>query len=687
MEPGYFRIIYLLEMIVLCVLILYAWSNHHVNRKIKHSFVAMCVSLIIWSFCVFMITISDSKSSIWFWHEAKYLGILPLPSVFLIFALRYARKEHFINRALKSVLVIIPALFFITILVDPLFHFFRVSHEIVQTPDFVSIQTVNGLGFWLNTAYTYFILFIVVVLLIMRFRELPKGYKGQPLLIITAMTIQAAVNASFVFNLFGNISDPSALTFCLTALMTFWGIFYFPASDIIPIARSLVVEDMNALLFVKDYNGYLVDSNKLAREAIKRIGYSMNSVKFDDVLAKFIKARSVTTSYSNGRKIFRVPKNDHINYFTFEETDILKNKRKYGSIVMIHNVTKEQNYIQTLEKMAQRDALTGLYHRTYFETIISDYPKEKKVPITFFYGGINSFKIVNESFGSEVGDKILVEVAKKLELIALSDMTIARTGGDEFCLLVANMKADEADQFCQKIENEIHEVSVENVNITISFGHATISDSSVSMQLAFSEAMKKMYRKKLNDLQSSRSSLINSLKIALEQSDLETKAHADRTEELAILLGKKIGLNDSQLNDLSMLSSLHDLGKIAIPDAILLKPSKLTDEEFEVIKTHPQKGYVIALASPELVHIADGILHHHERWDGRGYPDGLKGEEISVEARIICLVDAFDVMTNERPYKKAMTHDEAIAELVRCRGTQFDPTLVDYLIETLNQET
>ncbi|WDU82776.1 HD-GYP domain-containing protein [Caloramator sp. Dgby_cultured_2] len=126
---------------------------------------------------------------------------------------------------------------------------------------------------------------------------------------------------------------------------------------------------------------------------------------------------------------------------------------------------------------------------------------------------------------------------------------------------------------------------------------------------------------------------------------------------------------------------MHDLGKVAISDDILNKREPLTDEEWEILKSHPEKGYRIAVSSPELAGIADLILKHHERWDGKGYPLGLKGEEIPVECRILAVVDAYDAMTNSRPYNIVKTHEEAIEEIKRCSGTQFDPKIANVFLE------
>jgi len=184
-----------------------------------------------------------------------------------------------------------------------------------------------------------------------------------------------------------------------------------------------------------------------------------------------------------------------------------------------------------------------------------------------------------------------------------------------------------------------------------------------------------------------RSQMVNTLLLTLAEKDHISGGHASRLQELALKLGRRMGINSSQLVDLSLFAQVHDLGKVGIPDRILFKPGKLTQEEWEVMKLHPEKGYRIAISSQDLSTVADLILRHHERWDGKGYPLGLEKTEIPIECRILSILDAYDAMTNDRPYSKARSHSEALKEIERCAGTQFDPQIVEEFIKMLNGGT
>jgi HD-GYP domain-containing protein (c-di-GMP phosphodiesterase class II) len=170
---------------------------------------------------------------------------------------------------------------------------------------------------------------------------------------------------------------------------------------------------------------------------------------------------------------------------------------------------------------------------------------------------------------------------------------------------------------------------------------------------------------------------------ALEERDFITSGHAHRLEDLCVRLGRQVKLSSSQLSDLNLLAQVHDLGKVGIPDNILFKPGPLNDQEWEIMQQHPEKGYRIAQSTSDLAGIADLILKHHERWDGKGYPLGLAGDEIPIECRILAIADSFDAMTNDRPYRKAISVEESLEELKQCAGSQFDPELVDIFVHMM----
>jgi len=195
-----------------------------------------------------------------------------------------------------------------------------------------------------------------------------------------------------------------------------------------------------------------------------------------------------------------------------------------------------------------------------------------------------------------------------------------------------------------------------------------------------------MYRKKLLEHNTTHSSIINSIQATMHESRNGTEEHSDRMIKLSIELGSALGLSDEQLLELDLLSRLHDIGKICIDERILSKPGKLTEAEWAKVKQHPEVGYKIAQASAELVRISKLILCHHERWDGNGYPQGLSGVNIPLLSRIIAIIDAYDAMTQDRPYRKAMPKESAISEIIDNADKQFDPEIARIFVEQVLHE-
>lgn len=192
-----------------------------------------------------------------------------------------------------------------------------------------------------------------------------------------------------------------------------------------------------------------------------------------------------------------------------------------------------------------------------------------------------------------------------------------------------------------------------------------------------------MYRNKLMERASSRHDILSSLEQSLRETSHETEEHAERMRQMAVAMGLSLGLQDDQVNELALLAALHDIGKIAIPRHVLEKQGRLSPSEWEMVKRHPEIGYRIAMSINYLAPIAESILAHHERWDGTGYPQGLKGEDIPLNARIVSVVDAFDAMTSERAYRKKLDYGLAAREMAHCAGTQFDPRLVEVFLANL----
>ncbi|WP_320129375.1 HD domain-containing phosphohydrolase [uncultured Sphaerochaeta sp.] len=340
---------------------------------------------------------------------------------------------------------------------------------------------------------------------------------------------------------------------------------------------------------------------------------------------------------------------------------------------------------EEISYISYHDFLTGLFNRIYFEQEKKRLEASDQLPISIIMGDINGLKLVNDGFGHSKGDELLVEISRILKSCCRKEDIISRIGGDEFGIILPQTDTSSAQLVCNRISDTCNKYALKGSSIcpSISLGHATKNMRSETLDSIFMTAEENMARHKLLERKSIHSSIIASIKAIMFEKSQETEEHAERMVQLSKSIGMAMSLSEKQLNELELLSTLHDIGKMGVSAEILSKPGKLSDKEWVEIRKHPEVGFRIAQATPELVPIADFILYHHERWDGRGYPHGLRGEKIPLLSRIVSIVDAFDAMTNDRAYRLAMTKEKAIEEIKINSGTQFDPKVSRVFIENV----
>ena len=264
---------------------------------------------------------------------------------------------------------------------------------------------------------------------------------------------------------------------------------------------------------------------------------------------------------------------------------------------------------------------------------------------------------------------------------AEEDDIIARLGGDEFVILLPKTDAYETQQIIKRISDLALIEKVGAIDISISFGYETKNTEEEIIEEIFKKAEDHMYKKKLFESPSMRGKTISAIIKTLHEKNKREEQHSHRVSELCKSMGESLRLPEDEIQELKTVGLLHDIGKIAIDENILNKPGKLTEEEWEEIKRHPEIGYRILSTVNDMSQMAEYVLAHHERWDGKGYPKGLKGEEIPFVSRIIAIVDTYDAMTSERSYRSALPEEVAVAELQKNAGIQFDPELVGIFIE------
>lgn len=352
-----------------------------------------------------------------------------------------------------------------------------------------------------------------------------------------------------------------------------------------------------------------------------------------------------------------------------------------GIVMVFRDVTDKKIKQDEILYLSYHDSLTTLYNRRYIEEKIKQIEEIESYPLSIILGDINGLKMVNDVLGHYEGDRFLVEASRILMESCRESDIVARWGGDEFLILLPNANAAEAEMICENINKKCVELTSINIKLSISLGYAVRKNDTEEITRTINTAEEVMYTQKMLNSRSYRHSILESFRKTLFEKSHETEEHANRLMLLSKRMGETMNLPQTTLQELELLGVLHDIGKIGVPDSILNKPGKLNEEEWVIMKRHSEIGSRITQSVPEFVRISDYILYHHERWDGKGYPKGLKGEEIPIQSRILSIVDAYDAMTSDRPYHKAMTHEDSVQELVENAGTQFDPDLVELFIK------
>lgn len=363
----------------------------------------------------------------------------------------------------------------------------------------------------------------------------------------------------------------------------------------------------------------------------------------------------------------------------------------YGQLAAIEQEVRQQ-YDKLLEAekelayLSYHDQLTGLYNRRFFDVELERLDVPRNLPLSIIMADVNGLKLINDSFGHEAGDQLLINIAKVMKEGFREDDIIARLSGDEFVAILPNTSEKEAESIIGRIihlskDDKYSEQRLLSMELSIAFGIGTKTSEDTEMKDVFKVAEAKMYAQKIFEGQRMRSKAVGIMISGLHEKCPGENEHSNNVGVLSEKLGIELGFDKDRARELKTLGYLHDIGKIAISKSILNKTGELDPSEVKEVRKHPEIGYRILSTVNELVKMADHVLYHHERYDGEGYPKGLKGDEIPIEARIIAITEAYDTMSRDKPYARALREEEIIKELVNNAGSQFDPYLVKIFIE------
>lgn len=388
-------------------------------------------------------------------------------------------------------------------------------------------------------------------------------------------------------------------------------------------------------------------------------------------------------AHKNGKSKFEwwYQRNDG-NVFPVEImlTSILLHGKKVFH-ALCRDISERNKMEQQLEYLSYHDQLTGLFNRRYFEEELKRLDVKRNFPLSIAMADVNGLKLINDSFGHAVGDQLLKKVAEVMTRGCRAEEIIARLGGDEFVILLPKTDIRETERIVKRVKDLALNEKIGSIDISVSFGWETKNNEEEKIEDILKKAEDYMYKKKLFESPSMRGKTINAIIKAFHEKNKREEQHSHRVSILCESIGQALSLPEGKIEELKTVGLLHDIGKIAIEESILNKPGKLTVDEWEEVKRHPEKGYRILSTVNDMSEMAEYVLCHHERWDGSGYPKCLKDEEIPLQSRIIAVADAYDAMTSERSYRSALPETIAIEELQKNAGLQFDPEVVKVFIE------
>ncbi|HEY9857399.1 MAG TPA: diguanylate cyclase [Stenomitos sp.] len=400
-----------------------------------------------------------------------------------------------------------------------------------------------------------------------------------------------------------------------------------------------------------------------------------------------------------------------------QEADEAQTQAKAAHEQQMEMALRLYDLYEEAQNQAITDGLTGLATHAFFQQRLAQEMSESfryHHPLSFIIFDLDHFKPINDTYGHQAGDIVLKEASAMLKAKVRTSDLVARYGGEEFAIILPQTTEEDAYNLAERLRQELEQMEIQinadrKLKVTASIGLASRGENDATPKELIKRADMALYAAKnggrnrvvraqgpaaeaVNAIGAPRKgsqemflALARALSAAIEARSPMLHGHSEAVGELALRMGKALGLHPDKQEALMIAGMLHDVGMLAVPEAVILKPSALNDEEWAQMKSHPQAGVAILSRFSTFAGLREAVLYHHERWDGRGYPEGLKGEGIPMGARILAVCDAYDAMIRgDYAYGMGVPEKEAAAEIQRCAGTQFDPQLVDLFLGVLS---
>ena len=597
------------------------------------------------------------------------------------------RKTMFLRSAIDLIAVLDSLVMLVNIFQEIAVHYVRretlISHYAYQMKPL----------YYAHLGFTYLLVLVCLAILIHKSLKTPREYRHQYLLIVMAIGVVVLVNAVFLYpedlTKSYTLVDYSIIGYSVGLYLMYWAAFEYREKNMPRELSMTVFENIDQGIVLFDYEDKLI----------------MRNEKADRIFQDFRFRRSLKRQEFTA--LCGLPE-EPTDRDTFRVQCELPDKNLTPIQCSFRRIRGQQeqvtgNLYVFSELSDDNDMLTGFQRWQSFRKFILENPYHFSQHAAVAIFDIVGLGHINQTFGMEIGDQRIRNLARLLRRYMPRDTYFVRGFDAHLVAVCDRMTEPEIMTYVDKVLETCGHSVVFGVSATMppavkskqeAESHdgaaARMADTSYELETdeilhAIEVASHALAVKKLMTAKTHHSQTLTSLIRALEESDSDTEAHVQRTQKMGETLARRIGFNDAQIADLKLLCLLHDIGKVGIPLEILNKPGKLNSREWEVMKTHAEKGYQIAMSSDELRSIAPMIRSHHERWDGKGYPEGLAGQNIPLLSRMIALVDAYDAMVNDRAYRKGLEPEKAQEEIRNNAGTQFDPVLVEEFLKMLEE--
>ena len=652
--------------------------------------------------------------------QLEFAITLPIPASFLLFSLKYAGREQSVTRQTLLLMSAEPLLMLLLLSTNE-------AHGLIWRQPAVSDLTTGwatslGVVYWVHAAYCWAVLLFatrVLVGILVRARHTFGLHAG---LLVIAVNVPWALNGLWIAATRSLPPvEPTLLSCSLISLALVYGFSRLRSGDIVSLSRRVVMQSMSDGLMLLDTSNRIIDMNAAAQAMIGDKASGAVGQPIEQILPE----------WSEG--LPRLHSSDYMQHIGKEITlSEGETKRTYdiritpltdwhGCLVSRVVTMRDISERKTLEReladryegaayLAERDSLTGLLnhggiHRRLEEEVSRAHRYGRQ--LSFLIIDLDDFKLFNDTYGHPAADRVLVQVSRLLLQLKRGPDILGRYGGDEFVAILPETDAQGAMAMAERLRaalasNPYIAPNGLTVPVCASLGIATYPQDASTAQALVAHADANLYESKQQDNESIMTGqlllreglvragsfgVLDGLVTTVHRKDRYTRRHSEDVTNYAISLARALGLSEEDQRTLRIAGLLHDVGKIAVPDRILRKPGLLSEAEYAIVKQHTAFGKMIIKDVPNLQDVLAAVAAHHERVDGRGYPNGLRGEDIPLLARILAIADTYSAITSDRPYRAARSAEEARNELLRVAGSQLDPRLVEvFLSECLVED-